>query len=47
MLGAQASGTQVKVFELTLYHHRGRVYIWYPAAVGPTLRVAHIMAELG
>jgi hypothetical protein len=47
MLGAQASGTQVEALELTVYHHRGRVDIWYPAAVSMPFGMTHIMTELG
>jgi hypothetical protein len=47
MLGAQASGTQVETLELTVYRHRGRVYVRYPAAFGMPFGMTHIMAELG
>ncbi len=47
MLGAQAPGTQVEALELTVYRHRGRVYVRYPAAFGMPFGMTHIMAELG
>jgi len=47
MLGAQASGAQVKMFKLTIYRYCGRVYIRYPAAVGTPFRMADVMTELG
>ena len=46
MLGAQASGAQVEAFELTVYRHRGRVYVGYPATVGSAFRMTDIMTEL-
>ena len=46
MLGAQASGTQVKAFWLAIYHDGGRVNVGRPAAVGMAFGVADIMTEL-
>ena len=46
MLGSQASGAQVEAFEMTVYRHRGRVYVGYPATVGSTFRMTDIMTEL-
>ncbi len=47
MLGAQASGAQVKALSLTIYRYRGRVYVRYPAAVGMPFRMTDVMTELG
>jgi hypothetical protein len=46
MLGAQASGAQVKPFWLAVYQDGGGVNIGYPAAVGVAFGVADIMTEL-
>ena len=46
MLGAQASGAQVKPFWLTIYNEGNRVNIRLPATVSPAFRVTHIVAEL-
>ena len=46
MLGAQASGAQVKSFWLTIYNDSDWMNIRHPATVGTALRVAHIMTEL-
>lgn len=46
MLGAQASGAQVKPFWLTIYNNGGGMNVWYPAAVSVAFGVADIMTEL-
>jgi hypothetical protein len=46
MLGAQASGAQVKPFWLTIYDDSGGMNIGYPAAVSVAFGVADVMAEL-
>jgi hypothetical protein len=46
MLGAQASGAQVKPFWLTIYNDGSRMNIGYPAAVGVAFGVANVMTEL-
>jgi len=46
MLGTQASGAQVKAFELTVYRQRGRVYVGYPPTVGSAFGMADVMTEL-
>jgi len=47
MLGAQASGAQVKPFlRLAINRNSGRVNIGQPEAVGVAFRMADIMAEL-
>ena len=47
MLGAQASGAQVKPFWLAINTDSGWMNVWYPAAVGVAFGVADIMSELG
>jgi hypothetical protein len=47
MLAAQAPGAQVHFFGLPIYDDGNRVDIGQPLALGMTLRVAHIMTELG
>ena len=46
MLGAQASGAQVKAPGLTVNENRSRVDIGHPAAVGMPLGMADIVTEL-
>jgi len=46
MLGAQAPGTKVKTFRLSVYNDGGGVDVGYPAAVGVAFGVADIMTEL-
>jgi hypothetical protein len=46
MLCSQTPGAEVKTFLLTVNNNRGRVNIWYPAAVGMPLGVTDIMTEL-
>ena len=46
MLGAQASGAQVKSFWFTIYNESNRVNIRQPATVGSAFRVTHIVTEL-
>jgi len=46
VLGAQASGAQVKPFWLAIYNDGGGMNVGYPAAVGVALGVADIMTEL-
>ena len=46
MLIAQASGAQIESLLLSIYNKSSRVNIKHPAAVGATLRVAHVMTEL-
>ena len=47
MLSAQASGTQVKSFWLTVYSDSNWVNIRQPATVGVAFRMADFMTELG
>ena len=46
MLIAQASGTQVKPFWLTIYSDSNRVDIRHPAAVSSAFRVTNVVTEL-
>ena len=46
MLGAQASGAQVKPFWLAIYNDSDRVNIGHPATVGMALGMANVMTEL-
>ncbi len=46
MLGAQASGAQVKSFWLAIYNKSSRVNIRHPATFGVAFGVADIMTEL-
>ena len=45
MLGAQASGAQIKALLLAVDSDGSRVDIGGPAPVGPALGMAHIMTE--
>ena len=45
MLGAQASGAEVKALFLAVNSNGGRVDIGDPAPVGPALGMAYIMTE--
>ena len=47
MLGAKASGAQVKTFWLSTNGDGHRVNIGHPAAVGVALGMTDIMTELG
>ena len=47
MLAAQAAGAKVHLFGLPLYGDSNRVDVGHPLALAMTLRVAHIMTELG
>ncbi len=47
MLGAQASGAQVKPFWLALYNNSSWMNIRQPAPFGVAFGVSYIMAKLG
>ena len=46
MLGAQASCTEVETPSLSIYGYCNWMYIGHPAALGMSLRMADIAAEL-
>ena len=47
ILGAQASGTQIETFSLSVYGKGNRMDVGQPATVGAMLRVTYIMTKLG
>lgn len=46
MMTAQATCTKVETLLPSIYGNHGRVNVWYPSAVGVTLRMADVMTEL-
>ena len=47
ILGAQASGTQIEAFPLSVYGKGNWMDIGQPVAVGTMFRVTYIMTKLG
>ena len=46
MLRAQASGTQVKAFGLTINNNGSRMDVRHPTTIGSAFGMAYVMAEL-
>jgi len=45
-MGTQAAGADIKLLLAAFYHQSGRMNIYFPASVGVTLGMAHVMPVL-